>query len=146
MCLPLGERAFFIVSHEATVASNIGRKNGCEPSRYAFAGQDMSPVSVEGRFKLSVVHCSMGSRDPNALCGRSRFGSPAHKIPHRRGGRGILNAINVLGLVAWKRAGRALMKRLSIWPISCARATTDTQWLIGRSATSFKQFNHLTTH
>src|SRR6516164_899933 len=73
MCLPLGERAFFIVSHEATVASNIGRKNGCEPSRYAFAGQDMSPVSVEGRFKLSVVHCSMGSRDPNALCGRSRF-------------------------------------------------------------------------
>ena len=98
MCLPLGERAFFIVSHEATVASNIGRKNGREPSGYAFAGQNISPVSVEGLFKLSVVHCSMGSRDPNALCGRSRFGSPAHKIPHRRGGRGILNAINVLGV------------------------------------------------
>ena len=48
----IGERAFFIVSHEATVASDIGRKNGREPSRYAFAGQGTSPVSVEGRFKL----------------------------------------------------------------------------------------------
>jgi hypothetical protein len=47
MCLPLGERAFLIASHEATVPSNIGCKNGREPSRYAFAGQGMSPVSVE---------------------------------------------------------------------------------------------------
>jgi hypothetical protein len=54
MCLPLGERAFLIVSHEATVPSDIGCKNSREPSRYAFAGQGMSPVSVERRFKLSI--------------------------------------------------------------------------------------------
>jgi hypothetical protein len=62
MCLPLGERAFLIVSHEATVPSNIGCKNGREPSRYALAGQGTSPVSVEGRFKLSVNHGSTVAR------------------------------------------------------------------------------------
>ena len=60
----IGERAFFIVSHEATVASNIGRKNGREPSGYAFAGQNISPVSVEGLFKLGLAHSSTVGRQP----------------------------------------------------------------------------------
>jgi hypothetical protein len=49
MCLPLGERAFLIVSHEATVPSNIGCKNGREASRYAFAGQGISRICFELR-------------------------------------------------------------------------------------------------
>jgi hypothetical protein len=45
MCLPLGKRAFLIVSHEATVPGNIGCKNGRKPSHHLFPGQATSPVS-----------------------------------------------------------------------------------------------------
>jgi hypothetical protein len=48
MCLPLGERAFLIVSHEATVPSNIGCKNGRKPAHYVFPGQDTFSSIIEG--------------------------------------------------------------------------------------------------
>jgi hypothetical protein len=75
MCLPLGERAFLVVSHEATVPSNIGCKNGREPSRYAFADQGMSPVSVEKRSKLSLHATMVGWATATRMRTAARQGS-----------------------------------------------------------------------
>src|SRR5262245_23145652 len=55
MCLPLGERAFLIGSHKATVPGNIGCKNGCKASRYAFAGQEHVSDIIDGRSSLVVM-------------------------------------------------------------------------------------------
>src|SRR5262249_54097991 len=43
MGLELGERAFFVSTHQAAVASHIGCQEGCEPSLYTLAGQGMRP-------------------------------------------------------------------------------------------------------
>jgi hypothetical protein len=59
MRLPLGERAFLIVSHEATVPSNIGCKNGRKPSHHVFPGQGTSPVSSKDVSSLVVDDGSM---------------------------------------------------------------------------------------
>ena len=43
MRIPLGERALLVRTHKATVAGDIGRENGREPSRHALVGQSAPP-------------------------------------------------------------------------------------------------------
>ena len=104
MGLPLGESTFLVVSHEATVASNVGRKNGGEPPPYGFAGQRHASGISRSAFKLRIGDgsiitdgCDLGQQKAaTLLCDRWVF---ATRLP--AGTRKATNAADLESQDAW---------------------------------------------